>query len=64
MSLSREIYSEFEAIVGSEHISDKPHILAGNRAKTPDYPLEYKSAEAIIRPGSVEELQAVVKLCN
>ena len=64
MSLSREIYSEFEAIVGSEHISDKPHVLAGNRAKTPDYPLEYKSAEAIIRPGSVEELQAVVKLCN
>lgn len=64
MSLSREIYSEFEAVVGSANISDKPHILAGNRAKTPDYPLEYKSAEAIIRPGCVEELQAVVKLCN
>ena len=64
MSLSREIYSELEAIVGKEHISDKQHVLAGNRAKTPDYPFEFKSAEAIVRPGSVEELQAVVKLCN
>lgn len=64
MSLSREIYNEFAAIVGEAHISDKQHILAGNRAKTPDYPFEYKSAEAIVRPGSVEELQAVVKLCN
>ena len=57
MSLSREIYSEFEAIVGSEHITDKPHILAGNRAKTPDYPLEYKSAEAIIRPAVLKSFR-------
>ena len=64
MSLSKEIYSELESIVGKEHISDKQHVLAGNRAKTPDYPFEFKSAEAIVRPGSVEELQAVVKLCN
>ena len=64
MSLPREIYNKFAAIVGEAHISDKQHILAGNRAKTPDYPFEYKSAEAIVRPGSVEELQAVVKLCN
>ena len=64
MSLSVEIYKELEAIVGCENITDKPHILAGNRAKTPDYPLEYKSAEAIVRPGNTDELQAVVKLCN
>ena len=64
MSISKEAYAELEAVVGREFISDKDYILAGDREKTPEIPFEYHSADAIILPGSVEEVQKIVKICN
>jgi len=64
MSLSREAYRELAAVVGDAYISEKEHILSGNRVKTPEIPFEYHSADAILLPGSTEEVQAIVKICN
>lgn len=64
MSISKEAYKELAAVVGDAYISDKEYILAGNRVKTPEIPFEYHSADAILLPGSTEEVQAIVKLCN
>ena len=64
MSFSREIYEALEAVVGPENISDREYILAGNRSKTPEFPFEYHSADAVILPGSTEEVRDIVRLCN
>ncbi|MBO4834507.1 MAG: FAD-binding oxidoreductase [Lachnospiraceae bacterium] len=64
MSLSREIYTTLEAIVGAKNISDKEYILAGNRNRTPEYPFDYHSADAIIMPGSTEEVRDIIRICN
>lgn len=64
MSFSREIYTALEKIVGAKNISDKEYILAGNRNRTPEYPFEYHTADAIIMPGSVEEVRDIIRLCN
>ena len=64
MSLSREIYAALEAVVGKENICDKEYILAGNRNRTPEYPFEYHSADAIILPGSTEQVSDIVRICN
>ena len=64
MSLSRELYTTLEAIVGAKNISDKEYILAGNRNRTPEYPFDYHSADAIIMPGSTEEVRDIIRICN
>ena len=64
MSLSREIYTALEKIVGAKNISDKEYILAGNRNRTPEYPFDYHSADAIIMPGSTEEVRDIIRICN
>ena len=64
MSLPENVYLEFAAVVGEQNISTKEFVLAGNRAKTPDTPIPYRSPEAILLPGSAEEVAAVVKICN
>jgi len=64
MSISKEAYRELAAVVGDEFISDKDYVLAGNRGKTPEIPFEYHSAEAIVLPGSTEEVSQIVKICN
>lgn len=64
MSLSREAYNELAAVVGERYISEKEYILAGNRSKTPEMPFEYHSADAILLPGSAEDVQQIVKICN
>ena len=64
MSLSRDIYTALEAIVGAENISDKEYILAGNRNRTPEYPFDYHSADAIIMPASAEQVRDIVRICN
>ena len=55
MALSKEVYKEFEAVVGEENICDDPAIMPS-----------YYSTEfaAVILPGNTAEVQAVVKLCN
>ena len=64
MSLSEELYREFAAIVGEANISREEYILAGNRAQTPEIPMAHKSADAILLPGSSEEVAQIVRLCN
>ena len=64
MSFPREIYAAFEEIVGAEHISDREYILAGNRNRTPEYPFDYHSADAIILPESTEQVRDIVRLCG
>jgi glycolate oxidase len=55
MALSREVYKEFEDVVGEENICDDPAIMPA-----------YYSTEfaAVILPRNTAEVQALVKLCN
>ena len=64
MSLSRDVYSALEAIVGAKNISDKEYILAGNRNRTPEYPFDYHSADAIVLPKTAEEVRDIIRICN
>ncbi len=64
MSLPEHVYKELESVVGKENISDKPYILAGNRAAMPSGFGKVESPEAILLPASTEEVQAIVKICN
>src|SRR4030043_129989 len=72
MALSREAYQAFEDIVGPENISDGPALLDSYR-----YPLSHTAihlgpyyrvytprGDAVLLPGSTEEVQKIVKLCN
>ena len=72
MALSREAYKAFEDVVGADNISDDPALLDSYR-----YPLSHTAihlgpyyrvytprGEAVLLPGSTEEVQAIVKLCN
>jgi glycolate oxidase len=55
MALSKEIYAEFEGIVGPEYICDDPAIMPA-----------YHQTEfaAVLLPKNTAEVQAIVKLCN
>ncbi len=72
MTLSREIYQSLEDIVGPENISEDPALLDCYR-----YPLSHTAlhlgpyyrtytprGEAVLLPGSTDEVQAIVRLCN
>ena len=72
MALTRESYRAFEDVVGPRNISDDPALLDSYR-----YPLSHTAihlgpyyrvytprGEAVLLPGSTEEVQAIVKLCN
>jgi glycolate oxidase len=64
MPLSPEIYAELEQVVGPRYISDKPWILAGVRAAQPSSPMKPPSPVAVLLPGSSEEVQQIVRICN
>jgi len=55
MALSKDVYREFEDVVGAENICDDPAIMPA-----------YHSAKlaAVILPKNTAEVQAIVKLCN
>jgi glycolate oxidase len=55
MALSKEVYKEFEDVVGEENICDDPVIMPAY------YSVDFA---AVILPGNTAEVQAVVKLCN
>jgi len=68
MALARDAYEALEDIVGLENISEEPAVLDA-------YAKEHRAAlytgsqfstryEAILLPGSAEEVQAIVKICN
>ena len=64
MSLPEHVYRTLESIVGREHISDRPHILAAYRHTSPQGGRKSISPEAVILPGSTEEVQEIVRVCN
>jgi glycolate oxidase len=72
MALSKEIYKEFEDIVKPENISDDPALLDSYiypMSQTslhlgPYYRVYSPRGAAVILPGSTEEVQGVVRLCN
>ena len=72
MTLPRTIYKALEDIVGAVNISDDPAVLDSYRyslAHTaihlgPFYNTFTPRGTAILMPGSTEEVQAIVKLCN
>jgi glycolate oxidase len=55
MALSKDIYKEFEDVVGEENICDHPVIM-------PAY--HFSDLAAVVLPKNTEEVQAIVKLCN
>jgi FAD/FMN-containing dehydrogenase len=64
MSLPRAVYAELEQVVGPRYISDRPWVLAGVRAPQPNTPVKPPSPEAVLLPGSAEEVQQIVRICN
>jgi hypothetical protein len=72
MTLSKEVYQLFEDIVGPNNISDDPAVLDSYRyhlAHTaihlgPFYRVYTPRGAAVLLPGSTEEVQAIVRLCN
>jgi len=54
MAISKDVYQEFEDVVGAENISDDPAIKDA-----------YRSQDiTVVLPGNTEEVAAVVRLCN
>ena len=72
MTLPRDVYQALEHIVGANNISDDPAVLDSYRyslAHTaihlgPFYNTFTPRGAAVLMPGSTEEVQAIVKLCN
>jgi glycolate oxidase len=64
MSLSQPVYKIMEDIVGAENISDKPYILAAYRHPAPGSAKKLPDMAAVVLPGSAEEVQKIVKICN
>ena len=64
MALAPHLYAELAQIVGAENISDKPHVLAGNRHAMPSAGNKPVSPEAVVMPATAGEVSRVVKLCN
>jgi glycolate oxidase len=72
MTLSRDTYRAFEDIVGPANISDDPALLDSYRTCLanisshigPWYDTYTPRGEAVLLPGSTEEVQAIVRLCN
>jgi glycolate oxidase len=69
MALARDVYRELEDILGPENISEDPAVLDGytfyqisvlSREETPSY----HGPEAVVLPGSTEDVQAIIKLCS
>jgi glycolate oxidase len=72
MTLPRNVYTALEDIVGPENISDDPAVLDSYRyslAHTaihlgPYFDTYTPRGAAVLLPGSTEQVQAIVKLCN
>jgi len=72
MTMSKEIYKEFEDVVGPANISDDPAILdsyitpmcQSQHHMGPVYNVFTPQGLAVLMPGRTEEVQAIVKLCN
>jgi hypothetical protein len=64
VSLPGGVYRELEAVVGPEHISDRPWILSAHRRPMPHTDRKPASPEAVLLPGSRDEVREIVRICN
>ena len=71
MTLAKEIYQAFEDVVGKRNISQDKGVLESYRCITAQSsahygPIDHKTPlpQAVILPGTTEEVQKIVKLCN
>jgi glycolate oxidase len=72
MALTKDIYQELEDIVGPDYISDDPAVLdtyiypqnATSVHLGPYYHVYSPRGGAVLLPATVEEVQAIVRLCN
>lgn len=72
MTFTQEIYRELADIVGNDNISDDPAVLDSyvySLSHTaihmgPFYDVYTPRGAAVLMPGSVREIQAIVRLCN
>ncbi len=72
MEFTKEIYREFEDIVGPDNISDDPGVLdtyvtplaQSQHHMGPAYDVATPRGLAVLMPASTEEVQAIVRLCN
>jgi glycolate oxidase len=64
MGLPKEVFRMLENIVEPEYVSDHEYVLAAYRRPLPNMPRKPVSPDAVVLPGSVEEVQAIVRLCN
>jgi glycolate oxidase len=72
MALSRDVYREFEDVVGKRYISDDPALLDSysyllshtSLHMGPFYDTYTPRGDAVLLPACTEEVQAIVKLCN
>ena len=68
----KEIYREFEAIVGQDNVSDDPAVLdsyvtpmcQSQNHMGPDYGVSTPRGLAVLLPGSTEDVQAIARVCN
>ncbi|RJR52359.1 MAG: FAD-binding oxidoreductase, partial [Desulfobacteraceae bacterium] len=70
MPLPNEMYEVLEDIVGKEYVSEEPSILdsyawmRANELRTKDRSGFFIRPEAVVLPGSSEEVQAIIRTCN
>ena len=71
MGISKKAYNALESIVGAKYISDDPAVCEGYRSGPGGYEsgLGYervmtKLPATVVLPGSTEEVQRIVKICN
>jgi hypothetical protein len=72
MALSKEIYQAFEDIVGPDNVSDDPAVLdsyvtpicQSQNHMGPVYNVFTPRGLAVLLPGSTEDVQAIVRVCN
>jgi glycolate oxidase len=64
MGIPDYIYKTLEEVVGPDNISDKEYILAAYRHPGPANTQKPLGPAAVILPGSAEETQKIVKICN
>ena len=72
MTLKREVYRAFEDIVGPEYISEDPAVLDSYIYPLngpaihlgPYYNVYTPRGEAVLLPGTTEEVQKIVLVCN
>ena len=62
--VSPEFLAEVEAVIGKENVFTDPEKLDMYKTDEEYDPRRFRVPEAVVRPGTPEEIAAIVKLCN